>query len=155
MTLFLEQPDPCEQPRCTRHECLAFVPSNETLVAIGHGGKVLYWPFDAAASQNREPQSRELKTTAGRLRHCAVTQDGRWLAQTWASVEHGMWNARSAEFLQTPILETFRWLRAIGDTIFAVGIVAIGWFVVGLSTGWSRKGERTEADATGAAYESE
>jgi nitric oxide reductase subunit B len=75
------------------------------------------------------------------------------LAQTWASVEHGMWYARSAEFMQTPVLETFRWMRAIGDTIFAVGIVAIGWFVVGLSTGWSRKGERTEADASGAAYE--
>ena len=27
------------------------------------------------------------------------------LAQTWASFEHGMWYARSAEFLQTPVLE--------------------------------------------------
>jgi nitric oxide reductase subunit B len=44
-------------------------------------------------------------------------------------------------------------MRAIGDTIFAVGIVAIGWFMVGLSTGWSRKSERTEADASGSAYE--
>ena len=75
------------------------------------------------------------------------------LAQTWASVEHGMWYARSAEFMQSPVLETLRWMRAIGDTIFAVGIVAIGWFMVGLSTGWSRKSERTEADASGAAYE--
>lgn len=75
------------------------------------------------------------------------------LAQTWASVEHGMWYARSAEFMQTPILETFRWMRAIGDSIFAVGILAIGWFVVGLTLGWSRRGERTEADASGAAYE--
>ena len=58
------------------------------------------------------------------------------LAQTWASVEHGMWYARSAEFLQTPLLETLRWLRAPGDTIFAVGMLAMGWFVVGLSTGW-------------------
>ncbi len=30
------------------------------------------------------------------------------LAQTWASVEHGMWYARSAEFLQTPVLEVAR-----------------------------------------------
>ena len=59
------------------------------------------------------------------------------LAQTWASVEHGMWYARSAEFLQTPALEVARWLRSIGDTIFAVGILAFGWFVIGLSTGWS------------------
>ncbi len=69
------------------------------------------------------------------------------LAQTWASVEHGMWYARSAEFLQSPVLETFRWMRAIGDTIFAIGIVAIGWFVVGLSMGWSRKRERGPQDA--------
>ena len=59
------------------------------------------------------------------------------LAQTWAGFEHGMWYARSAEFLQTPVLEVFRWLRSIGDTIFAVGILAFGWFVIGLSAGWS------------------
>ena len=64
------------------------------------------------------------------------------LAQTWASVEHGMWYARSAEFLQTPVLEVFRWLRSIGDTIFAVGILALGWFVIGLSGGWSWAGPR-------------
>jgi len=59
------------------------------------------------------------------------------LMQTWASVEHGMWYARSAEFLQTPTMETLRWLRAIGDTIFATGVLALGWFVLGLKTGWS------------------
>ena len=67
------------------------------------------------------------------------------LAQTWASVKYGMWYARSEEFLQLPILETLRWLRAPGDTIFAVGILAVGWFVVGLSTGWSVEGEREDA----------
>ncbi|MCG3181793.1 MAG: hypothetical protein BIFFINMI_04202 [Phycisphaerae bacterium] len=59
------------------------------------------------------------------------------LMQTWASVEHGMWYARSAEFLQTPLLAHLRWLRAVGDTIFALGILALGWFVLGLKTGWS------------------
>ena len=54
------------------------------------------------------------------------------LMQTWASVEHGMWYARSAEFLQTDVVGTFRWLRVIGDTIFATGILALGWFVLGL-----------------------
>jgi nitric oxide reductase subunit B len=48
-----------------------------------------------------------------------------------------MWYARSAEFLQTPTMETLRWLRAIGDTIFATGVLALGWFVLGLKTGWS------------------
>lgn len=59
------------------------------------------------------------------------------LMQTWASVDHGYWYARSAEFTQTGLMDTLRWLRVIGDTIFAVGILAMGWFVVGLKTGWS------------------
>ena len=59
------------------------------------------------------------------------------LMQTWASVEHGTWYARSAEFMQTPTMDTLRWLRVVGDTIFAVGVVAPGWFVLGLKTGWS------------------
>jgi nitric oxide reductase subunit B len=59
------------------------------------------------------------------------------LLQTWASVEHGTWYARSAEFMQTSTMDTLRWLRVVGDTIFAVGIMALGWFVLGLKTGWS------------------
>ena len=66
------------------------------------------------------------------------------LAQTWASVEQGMWYARSAEFMQGPLIVKLRWMRVIGDSIFAVGILAIGWFVVGLTLGWSRKGVRTQ-----------
>jgi nitric oxide reductase subunit B len=61
------------------------------------------------------------------------------LLQTWASVEYGLWDARSAEFLRTDLVNTLRWLRVIGDTIFAVG--ALGWFVLGLETGWSLTGE--------------
>jgi nitric oxide reductase subunit B len=69
------------------------------------------------------------------------------LLQTWASVEHGMWYARSADFLQTPLLVKLRWLRVIGDTIFAFGAVGIGWFVLGLKAGWSfaDKSEKQEA----------
>lgn len=59
------------------------------------------------------------------------------LLQTWASVEHGLWYARSAEFLQQGIMDQLRWLRVVGDTIFAVGVLALGWFVAGLHTGWS------------------
>jgi nitric oxide reductase subunit B len=98
-----------------------------------------------------EWQTRWLKvgfwaTNAGLLLMVLLSLLPVGLAQTWASVEHGMWYARSAEFLQSPILETLRWMRAIGDSIFAVGIVAIGWFVVGLTAGWSRRRERTEND---------
>ena len=66
------------------------------------------------------------------------------LLQTWASVEYGMWYARSAEFLQAPPMDTLRWLRVIGDTIFAAGVLALGWFVLGLKTGWSLTAEREE-----------
>jgi nitric oxide reductase subunit B len=59
------------------------------------------------------------------------------LMQTVASIDHGMWYARSAEFMQDPTLQVFRWLRVIGDTIFAAGTLALGWFVIGLKTGWS------------------
>jgi nitric oxide reductase subunit B len=63
------------------------------------------------------------------------------LLQTWASVEYGFWYARSAEFLQTDLMNTLRWLRVIGDTTFAVGVLALGWFVLGLKTGWSLTNE--------------
>jgi nitric oxide reductase subunit B len=72
------------------------------------------------------------------------------LAQTVASVEHGLWYARSAEFLQSPTLDTFRWLRVIGDTIFAAGTAALAWFVIGLKTGWSVVD--AEADITHESY---
>ncbi|MCO6437224.1 MAG: nitric-oxide reductase large subunit [Phycisphaerae bacterium] len=67
------------------------------------------------------------------------------LLQTWASVEHGMWYARSAEFLQAPPMDTLRWLRVIGDSIFALGVVALGWFVLGLKSGWSLADEPVPA----------
>ncbi len=59
------------------------------------------------------------------------------LMQTWASVEHGYWYARSAEFLATPALQTLRWLRVPGDTIFALGAIALVLFIGGLATGHS------------------
>jgi nitric oxide reductase subunit B len=73
------------------------------------------------------------------------------LLQTWASVEHGMWYARSAEFLQQPLLQNLRWLRMMGDTIFALGAVGVGWFVLGLKTGWSFADESEESVAAAAA----
>jgi nitric oxide reductase subunit B len=65
------------------------------------------------------------------------------LAQAWASVEHGIWFARSAEFLQQPVIEALRWMRIIGDTIFIVGVAAFTYFMSGLFFGWSY--ERTGA----------
>lgn len=59
------------------------------------------------------------------------------LLQTWASVEHGYWYARSAEFMQTPLMQTLRWMRVPGDTVFFLGAVALVVFVAGLKTGHS------------------
>jgi len=51
------------------------------------------------------------------------------LLQTWASVDQGYWYARSTEFLGTPLMQTLRWLRAPGDTIFALGELSLVLFV--------------------------
>ena len=59
------------------------------------------------------------------------------LMQTLASVKYGIWYARSAEFMEDNTIVLLKWLRVIGDTIFALGAVALGWFVFGLKTGWS------------------
>ncbi|MDQ8184630.1 nitric-oxide reductase large subunit [Pelagicoccus sp. SDUM812002] len=58
--------------------------------------------------------------------------------QVWASMEHGMWYARSAEFMQQPAMEWLRWGRVPGDVIFAAGIVALVWHVMKV-TFWGRQ----------------
>src|SRR5436190_2158709 len=59
------------------------------------------------------------------------------LMQAWASVEYGTWYARSAEFLHSGHINQLRWMRMIGDSIFALGALVLGWFVLGLVTGHS------------------
>ncbi len=63
------------------------------------------------------------------------------LAQTVASVREGLWFARSAEFMQQPTMVTLKWMRVVGDTIFAAGTVSLVWFIFGLKGGWSHKKE--------------
>jgi nitric oxide reductase subunit B len=57
------------------------------------------------------------------------------LLQVWASVTEGFWYARSAEFLQQPLVHTLVWLRVPGDVIFSVGVLALAWFVFRLFVG--------------------
>jgi nitric oxide reductase subunit B len=71
------------------------------------------------------------------------------LMQTWASVEHGYWYARSAEFLQSGLMQKLRWLRVIGDSVFTAGVFALVWFVAGLATGWSVRREPGWSSETG------
>ena len=64
------------------------------------------------------------------------------LMQTSASVDKGYWYARSSEFMQTELMQTLKWMRIPGDTIFFLGAVALVIFVAGLKTGHSFR--RTE-----------
>jgi nitric oxide reductase subunit B len=59
------------------------------------------------------------------------------LMQAWASVEYGTWYARSAEFMQNGLIQDLRWGRILGDSLFALGALVLGWFVLGLVTGHS------------------
>ncbi len=76
------------------------------------------------------------------------------LMQTWASVEHGYWYARSPEFLQTHVMHVLRWMRVVGDTTFAAGVVSLVLFVCGLGAGWSiRRNEAWSTETGGLAPE--
>ncbi len=70
------------------------------------------------------------------------------LMQAWASVEYGTWYARSSEFLQSGLMNNLRWMRMFGDTLFAVGALVLGLFVLGLVTGHSfaKQGTVTAGD---------
>jgi nitric oxide reductase subunit B len=49
-----------------------------------------------------------------------------------AAIDHDYWYARSAEFMQRPVIETLVWLRVPGDVIFSIGALCIAWFVARL-----------------------
>ena len=66
------------------------------------------------------------------------------LMQTVASVKEGIWYARSAEFMQQPLLNVFKWFRTVGDTIFAIGSLTLFWFVFQLTI--KKKREPNERD---------
>ena len=66
------------------------------------------------------------------------------LLQTWAAVDKGYWYARSSEFLHTPLMNTLRWMRVIGDTVFAAGAVS---FVLAVARLTVKRGTRAKPDA--------
>jgi nitric oxide reductase subunit B len=52
--------------------------------------------------------------------------------QLFAAIDHGYAFARSAEFMQRPIVKLLIWMRVPGDTIFSVGALSLAWFVLRL-----------------------
>ncbi|HSF42961.1 MAG TPA: nitric-oxide reductase large subunit, partial [Thermoanaerobaculia bacterium] len=49
--------------------------------------------------------------------------------QVQAAITNGFWYARSAEFLQQPLMQTLVWMRMPGDVIFSVGVGLLAIFV--------------------------
>lgn len=52
--------------------------------------------------------------------------------QLLAAIDHGYWYARSAEFMQQPIIDFLVWIRVPGDIVFSFGALTLAWFVLGL-----------------------
>ena len=54
------------------------------------------------------------------------------ILQVTAAIQHGYWYARSADFMQQPLLHLLVWLRVPGDVIFSLGACALAAFVASL-----------------------
>ena len=62
------------------------------------------------------------------------------LMQVHAAVSEGFWYARSAEFLQQPLMQLLVWMRMPGDVIFSIGVLLLVVFVAKLWLGKARRG---------------
>jgi len=67
------------------------------------------------------------------------------LLQTVASIDQGLWYARSAEFLNQPHIVALKWMRVVGDTLFTLGTLA---FVASVFQATLRKRAEAEAPRT-------
>lgn len=67
--------------------------------------------------------------------------------QAWASIDRGMWFARSPEVLHSRVMEMLVWLRAPGDIVFAAGGLMLACYAIGLLR---RPGHRGARDAVAA-----
>jgi nitric oxide reductase subunit B len=57
--------------------------------------------------------------------------------QAYHSITTGLWFARSAEVIHSPVMETLVWLRVPGDVVFGIGVFILAWFAVKL---WHKGG---------------
>ncbi len=70
------------------------------------------------------------------------------ILQLIAAISHGYAYARSAEFMQQPIIELLVWMRVPGDTIFSIGALALCWFVFRLWVAPTRESPPLESAVT-------
>jgi nitric oxide reductase subunit B len=52
--------------------------------------------------------------------------------QAWASIDKGMWYARSPEIIHSAVMETLVWMRVPGDVVFSVGVLFLAAYALGL-----------------------
>ena len=61
---------------------------------------------------------------------CSLLPAG--IFQAEASVSHGLWYARSPEFVHSRLMETLVWMRVPGDLVFTVGALALAVYALRL-----------------------
>ena len=52
------------------------------------------------------------------------------IIQAYTSITKGYSFARDSDLLYSPVVQTLKWLRMIGDTIFSIGIFYFCWFTI-------------------------
>ena len=61
------------------------------------------------------------------------------ILQFKAATEHGLWFARSSQFIDSTRFQTFTWLRIIGGALFTVGgVIPLVWFITRSRKGLKR-----------------
>jgi nitric oxide reductase subunit B len=61
-----------------------------------------------------------------------------------AVVDHGLWYARSEEFIESEVFQTLTWLRIIGGTIFTLGgVLPLVYIVIKVSTNLKSLSQKT------------
>ncbi len=73
------------------------------------------------------------------------------LIQVYASIHHGLWYARGSEVMQTELIQYLRWIRVVGDVVFAGGALFFALAVLD-RTGLMKfkEKEETEPELSGA-----
>jgi nitric oxide reductase subunit B len=66
------------------------------------------------------------------------------LIQMFASIDQGLWYARGSEVMQTEVIQFLRWIRFVGDAVFAVGALSFALAVLD-RTGLLKFGGAAEA----------
>ena len=70
------------------------------------------------------------------------------VVQAIASIEHGMWYARSPAVIHSPLVQTLVWMRVPGDIVFAGGAFTLAAFAAKLLIGSRRSAAKQPKEVT-------